>query len=269
MTEDRAVVPTQQAGVISFGQQNLSGDQLIPPRVKIVQHMSAERANGSAEPGEFWNTLTNENLGNTIKFVPILTFMNRVFMVRDQRRAVADEILVAANFEPLSEGDGLKCRSLDMVVGNGEPGIHCAECPLSKWHGVGNQEPPPCSEVYAVASVTEHGDLIILQFLRSSAKAGRQFFSMLRFAGVDSAPWERLYSITTHEETIKKKGSFFVPVINRVPNEEVAPELKVQAYRWAQMLGAQGPIDVTPPDDDEEEATGSAPTGDKKDGDPF
>lgn len=263
-----AVVPTQQQGAINFGQQNLTGDQLIPPRVKIVQHMSAERASKAADAGEFWNTLLSENLGNTIKFVPILTFMNRVFMVRDQKRAIADEILVANNLEPLTEGDGLKCRSLDMYVGNGEPGIECNACPLSKWHGQGNQEPPPCSEVYNVAAVTETGDLIILQFLRSSAKAGRKFFSMLRFTDPDAAPWERLYQVTTSEETIPKKGSFFVPTITRITDEQVAPELKVQAARWFNVLRGQGPIDVTPVEDEEEEAVGATP-GVKGEGDPF
>ena len=96
MTEPtNAVVPVPQ-GAITFGQSNLTGDQLIPPRVKIVQAMSEERAAGAAEAGEFWNTLTSENLGNTIRFVPIFTFMNRVFMIRDEKRAAVDEILIQA-----------------------------------------------------------------------------------------------------------------------------------------------------------------------------
>lgn len=268
MTEPtNAVVPVPQ-GAITFGQSNLTGDQLIPPRVKIVQAMSEERAAGAAEAGEFWNTLTSENLGSEIKFLPITTFMNRVFLVRGERRTIAEKILKEHKMPALSEGDGLKCRSLDMEYGNGEPGIACNECPLSAWHGVGNQEPPPCSEVYNVAAVTELGDLVILQFQRSSAKAGKKFFSMLRFAGVDAAPWDRFYRVTTHEESIKGKGSFFVPTITRITDETVAPELRVQAGRWYSILGGQV-IDVTPTEDEETEVAGEPVTAEKGGDEPF
>lgn len=253
-----ALTPTSGAS-LSFGQSNLSGDNLIPPRVKIVQQMSEERSGGLAEAGDFFNTLTSEDLGPTIKFLPLLPFMNRILLVRDQKRDTVTAALRDAALLPakgtLSEGDGLKCRSLDMIHGNGEPGIDCAACPLSRWDG---QVPPLCTEVYNIAAVTDLGELVIVQFQKSSAKTGKKLFSMLRFAGDNVAPWARFYEATTHEETIKGKGSFFVPVVRKLP--EVPPtELMGQAQRWAAILGAQGPINVTPEDDDE---PGGEPDGD-------
>lgn len=252
MTEQTNLpVPVQESG-LTFGQTALRADQFIPPRVKIVQAMSEERVQGLAAAGDFFNTLTSESYGPEIRFLPLLPFMNRVFLVRDEKRQRAEEALgIGGKGKPgLSEGDGLKCRSLDMFRGVGEPGIECASCPLSRWDG---NVPPLCTEVYNVAAITELGDLIILQFQRSSAKVGKRLFSMLRFVGPGQKPWTRFYEARTHEETIKGKGTFAVPVVTKT--QEVPPtELLKQAQGWAAQLAGVGPIDVTPAEDEDVEA---------------
>jgi hypothetical protein len=247
---DNAMVPAQPGG-LTFGQTALTADQFIQPRVKIVQAMSQEKAGGLAKEGDFFNTLTSEAYGPIVRFLPIQPFMNRVLLVRDERR---EEIETALG-TPLSEGDGLKCRSLDMFKGNGEPGIQCGLCPLSQWRE-GNK-PPLCTEVYNVAALHELGDLIIMQFQKSSAKTGKKLFSMLRFVGEGVAPWSRFYQAETHSESIKGKGTFAVPVVTKTP-EAPPTELMKQAAKWAEQLGAIGPIDVTPPEDEDVEAGAAA-----------
>jgi len=252
MTEDRSLVPAAP-GSISFGQTDLRPGDFIPPRVKIVQLMSDENQTGLAKPGDFWNTLTSESYGSTLKFLPIQQFMNRVLLVRDERK---DEVEAALSdgrkgkdaFHFAEGNSTLKCRSLDMQHGQGEPGIDCDACPLSKWRP-GNL-PPLCTEVYNVAALHEDGDLIIIQFQKSSAKAGKRMFSMMRFVTPGTPPWTRFYEATTHDETIKGKGTFAVPVVAKTP--EVPPtELMRQAQSWFTQLSGLGPIDVTPADDDE------------------
>jgi hypothetical protein len=253
---DNAIVPAQQAG-LTFGQTALRADQFIPPRIKIVQLMSSERATGLANVGDFFNTLTSESYGPSLKFLPLQPFMNRVLLVRDEKRAKIEAALTVGKDKfVLSDNDGLKCRSLDMIHGTGEPGIACEECPLSRWDG---NKPPLCTEVYNIAALHELGDLVILQFQKSSAKTGKKMFSMLRFGAVGRAPWARFYRADTHEETITGKGTFAVPIVTPLP--EVPPtELLRQAQAWAQQLAGIGPIDVTPVEDDEEEAAvGEAP----------
>lgn len=242
MTEDTSLVPAPAAN-LQLGQTTLQGNNLILPRVKIVQMMSDENAKGLAKAGDFYNTLTSESYGSEVKFLPLQPFMNRVLLVRDEKRVKAEK---AAKIK-FSEGDGLKCRSHDMVVGVGEPGGDCQTCPLAQW-GEKN-EAPLCSEVYNLAALTEYGDLVILQFQKSSAKAGRKLFSMLRFAGAGKAPWARFMVAATHDETIKGKGTFAVPVVT-VTQETPPTELIKQAQWWARELGAAGPLDVTPEDDD-------------------
>lgn len=238
-----AMVPAS-SGSLSFGQTHLSGDDFIPPRVKIIQAMSGEKdprnenGLGVVNEGDFFNTLTSESYGSRLRFVPISPFKQRIFLVRaDKGRDTAEAVLGTQ----LSDGDGLKCRSFDMYQGTGEPGILCESCPLSKWDG---QIPPLCSETYNVAAVTELGDLIILSFTRSSAKVGKQMFSQLRLTS--GLPWGKVYEATTFEEK-GAVGRYFVPRIR--PVEPTTPELVRMAEHFARQLDGVV-IDVSPVGED-------------------
>ena len=242
MTDSNLPAPVNETG-ITLGQQHLDAGDLILPRVKVVQAMSQEAADKKAAPGDFYNTLTGENLGPEINFIPIITFKQRVLLVRQERRKAIEEALGAE----LSEGDGLKCRSYDMASGIGEPGIACGTCPLSAW-GEGNT-PPLCTETYNVAALSEDGDLIILSFSKSGAKTGKRLFSMLRLA--TGAPWRRVYQAKTTQQR-NELGNFFVPDVAVAAAEPPAPELMRVAEHWNRQLGGTV-IDVTP--DDEEGAT--------------
>lgn len=233
-----------QQNSIQVGQTNLGAGDFVPPRVKVVQAMSAE---ATADPplgkvGDLYNTLTGENYGKSLEFIPIQPFKQRVFLVRDERRPTIEEALGA----PLSEGNGLKCRSLDMYQGIGEPGILCNECPLAKW-GPQNQ-PPLCTETYNVAAMNELGDLVFLSFAKSSAKVGKRMFSMLRLS--HAQPWTKVYSMTTRKQT-NDRGTFAVPEVT-VTGKDVPPELLRVGQEWARQLTGVV-VDVSPVEMDEEE----------------
>jgi len=232
-----AIEPYRANTGIQLGQTALEGTDFIPPRVKIVQAMSAE-ANAeeeAAKVGDLLNTLTGENYGGKLRFVPLLPFKQRVFLIREERRAAVE----AAYGSPAPEGSsGLSCRSLDMVSGRGWPGINCEACPLSRW-GADNT-PPLCSETYNIAAMTELGDLVFLSFSKSSAKVGKRLFSMLRLR--HDKPWARFHEITTHKTT-NAKGTFAVPDV-KATSDVTPPELLRVAEEWMrQLAGVQ--IDVT------------------------
>ena len=173
MTEN-AVVPHDDSNLMSFGQTRLDAGDIIMPRVKLLQAQS-EEVNGDpplGKVGEFFNTLTSVSYGSKLRFVPILPFKQRILLVRNERLAAINATLADGGLEALSsEAKGLTCRSYDMERGSGNPGIECEACPLSKWQG---DEPPHCSETYNVAATSEEGELIVLSFSNSSAKAGRR-----------------------------------------------------------------------------------------------
>jgi len=183
-------------------------------------------------------------------------FKQRILLVRNERRARMDEALAGIGMDPMPDGDGLQCRSFDMASGIGYPGLEysgpgtgCGACPLSKW--TGQNIPPLCTETYNAAAITELGELIVLGFSKSSAKSGKQLFTMMRMGG--RIPYVRVYE--TH--TIKQKndqGTFFVPLVAIAKGEDkkplqTPPELLVAARDWAsQLQGAV--IDVTPEDEE-------------------
>lgn len=237
-----AMQPYQQPGApaLSFGQTSLDAGDFIPPRVKVVQQMSDEAAQKKASPGDFFNTLTGECYGESLRFIPIMPFKQRILLVRSDRRPQIEAVLG----RPLSEGDGLKCRSFDMFKGIGDPGEDCPMCPLSQW-GEATNTPPLCTETYNMAALTELGDLIILGFQKSSAKVGKRLFSMTRLSA--GAPWTKTYVAKTHAEK-NDKGNFFVPDIT--VEGPTPTELLAVAANWAQQLGGVV-IDVTAQADDE------------------
>jgi len=240
------LVPQAQNNLINLGQTNLDPGDFIPPRVKVVQQMSDEAAQEKAKPGDFFNTLTGENYGKELRFIPILPFKQRVLLVRSEKRPLIDFALSSVGLLPIADGDGLKCRSFDTIQGVGDPGVICETCPLSQWDG---NVPPLCTETYNVAALNELGDLIILGFQKSSAKVGKRLFSMTRLSA--GAPWTKTYVAKTHAEK-NDKGNFFVP---DVTIEGPTPtELLSVAGQWARQLGGMV-IDVTP---EEEEAASTS-----------
>lgn len=252
MTESTLPVPAQPAdtGLMTFGQTNLDPGDVIMPRVKLLQAQSEEISDATLDVkvGDWFNTLTQIGYGPTLRFVPILPFKQRVFLVRSERIAVINAALTGAGLEPFEkDASGLKCRSYDMEQGQGSPGIACHECPLSAWNGT---EPPLCSETYNVAATSEEGELIVLSFQKSSARVGKQLFSMIRMRPGAQAT---VFEATSFSEK-GSKGTYQVPRIR--PIERAAPELIRQVMTWAQQLKGVT-LDVTPEDEgDAGEASG-------------
>lgn len=256
MTDLPVPASPQDSSLMSFGQTKLDPGDIIMPRVKILQAQSAEVSDASlgVAAGEFFNVLTSSSYGKTLRFVPILPFKQRLFLYRSERLPVVNGLLAAAGLTKFDKGenDGLKCRSYDMERGIGNPGIACGECPLAQWV---DNEPPVCTETYNVAASSEEGELIVLSFAKSSAKQGKQMFSMIRMRpGAQATIFE---ATTTSEQG--KKGTYFAPRIR--PVERAPDELVREVRHWASQL-AGVTLDVSPEaatDDSTDEPGGDNP----------
>jgi hypothetical protein len=233
-------------GSLTFGQTQLDAGDFVPPRVKVCQQMSQEVADKVAEPGDIFNTLTRENYGPSLKFIPIQPFKQRIFLVREEKRAIIEAATGIS-----VEGRGLACRSYDMVIGTGSPGGLCAECPLGVWN---DRQPPFCTETYNLASLTELGELVFLGFQKSSAKVGKNLFSMIRLTM--QAPWSRVYSMQTRQ-TKNALGNFYIPSVTREADVP-APELLKIAVGWARQLSGQN-FDLTDEEPAEEPGGNAGP----------
>lgn len=218
--------------MISFGQERMDASDFIPPRVKVLQAMSQETTDERGVVGDFYNTLTGENYGKSLRFIPLTTFKNRLLIVRPERRDEINKVLKGAGVKSVIEGDGLQCRSLDTVQGVGTPGMQCDACPLSEWIG---KFPPLCSESYNVTAMNELGDLIILSFSKSAAKTGKKLISTMRMRR--EKPWTTIFEATTRKES-NDKGTFAVPEI-RVTGERTDDTLLRVAADWMNELSGR------------------------------
>lgn len=258
MTDQTAMVPASDSR-LDFGQTNLRPQDFVTPRVKVVQQMAKEAADKLADPGDFYNTLFGQSYGPSMKVQPILTFMNRILLVRNDKSARSksniDSVLIENGLPELPEGDGLMCRSFDMIEGRGSPGIACEKCPLALWDE-DTRQPPLCTETYNVAAMDDVGGLVVLSFSRSSAKVGKRLFSALRMR--PGAPWLSVYEFATRQER-NDQGTFYVPDF-KVAAEGPSQDQIQGALAWAHQLRGVV-IDVTP--DEEEGADATAPSGDK------
>lgn len=251
---ERALVPSTTTNVarsLDFGSTDFDATDFVPPRVKILQPMSAETT-GDARPGDWFNTLTQENYGQVLRIVPITPLKQRVFLFRadPSKTKRVNDALGRRGLSVLPEGEGLMCRSLDTIRGLGAPGDElwadgekgCRECPLAEW---GDRKTPPiCTETYNIAGLSEEGDLTIVSMSKSSARTGKAWFSMLRLN--DSAPWGQTYELTTVEER-NDLGKFWTARVRRVGAS--ATDLMAKAARWYPQLTGR-PIDITPVDED-------------------
>ena len=205
--------------------------------VKLLQAHDPEAIGPSpvGDVGDFFNTLTAVNYGKVLRFVPIMPFMHRLLIVGDANRSRINESLEPTGAEVGAAVAGLVCRSIDMRTGTGTPGGVCDRCPLSKWT---DEMRPLCTEAYNVAASTERGELIILSFGSSSARVGKQLFSMIRMR---PGAMETIFEATSYADH-RDLGGRFVP---RVRPGNRAPRTLIDRIRLlaTQLHGV--PLDVS------------------------
>jgi hypothetical protein len=106
------VVNTQELARQESLQYSLTLDDIAISRIKLGQALSKAVVDEDVRNGEFYMTPENTVLGKEFDVVVFNMFKHRAY------------------FEP---GQGLLCRSFDLVRGVGTPGIECANCALQQW----------------------------------------------------------------------------------------------------------------------------------------
>ncbi len=83
MSTEIATRDEAEAAVLAAQEEVLEGDSFQTPILKLGQPLTSEVRAGDAEAGDFINSLTGENLGNTIEF--IVSFYQRGRSARDAK----------------------------------------------------------------------------------------------------------------------------------------------------------------------------------------
>ncbi|MGE5592367.1 MAG: hypothetical protein ACM3X3_01625 [Betaproteobacteria bacterium] len=184
--EQQANALTVPGQPIVAGVDALDSTDFTIPRVRLLQSVSAEVQEGLAKPGTLKNSLTDEEYGEKLDFVPVLISKARLrFCVKE-----------------------LRCRSNDGITGVGDPGGSCAECSCAQWGA--NGEPPECAVVYNYPSIIldangqSDGMPVAVSLMRTSTPAAKRLNTMIKFD-----PKGSVYELSA-EKRENEKGKFYV-----------------------------------------------------------
>lgn len=164
----------------SYGFEESNNDDIVIPRIKVVNALSPERQDGEAEEGDVINSLTKENVKGK-KFIPIKQYYSCI------------------RWNPDRDGDPrILCRSYDGRMGTDADGQYsvCKQCGRDQFDNtkVGKAAQPTCTRYLNFLGFFEDNPMpVVLSFARTNYSEGRKMLSMSK--SMRAAIWNYAYTI--------------------------------------------------------------------------
>ena len=213
-----ADLPARVSGKAPAGMEEVDMQQdVIMPRVAILQGLSQMIVDGKGNVGDLADSLSKENLGKELIFIPVFLFKTRVMF-----EVGKGLVMMSRNGLTISQAS---TEYQDKI------GKSCDDLPEAQWDG---SNPPKLSLVYnfpAIKVGRENEFPISISLMRTSAKAGKTLISLAAMSGEDM--FARKYKLTTSVEK-NDKGTYaiaHVELVGRCSDEEYAVGKK-----WYQSL---------------------------------
>ena len=219
--QETAMAPV--SGTVARGFENFKTEDLIIPRLRLLQGLSQAVIDGVGKMGQFQDSLSGEIIGDSIEVV-LLGMRNG-----------------AVYFEA---GEGMRCKSNDGIA-NME-GVRCVDCPYGEYHSRPwgkDASPPKCSstkEFICITRATAQGKEhkpIVVSFLKTSYKMGRKLASIARLTGRDIFADAYVVSSSTMKGP---KGTYSVLEVKQ--NGWLTAEEFKSAEGWYKNIGASNVI---------------------------
>lgn len=210
-----------------LGLENISNNDLIIPRITILQAMSP--AVNADEPlgrsGDIFNVTTNENYGRSINFVALAYWMNRTKWEGDI-------------------GSDIECSAID-----GSRGSKFGNCTTCKFKNFSNDgEAPACTEFKNLLMIPfrDISDILDSSWGLFSAKRAAirsinrllTAYKMLSQGGKSLPMFASVWEMKSEAQQQKTgKGTYYTPGFRRlgfIPNELIIP-LGNRAQEFAEM----------------------------------
>lgn len=172
-----------------MGFEDEEPDDMIVPRIKIVQSLSPERKEKIADEGDIINSLTKEKLNGKV-FIPVFKFNNNV------------------DWKDRSEGGGIQCMARDGKVGERTDGtkVMCASCKRCEFDNTkqGKDAIPKCTKyINFFGFFAGERAPIILSFAKTSYNEGKKLYSLAKVTMQNM--WN--YGYTLNEKIQSKNGN--------------------------------------------------------------
>lgn len=190
----------------------LVSDLTIVPRIKLLQGLSPEVVDDGERAGEFWHTVAESTLGDTIQMVPVF---------------VSQSVLL---WRPRKDGGGILARADDGVhwdrpdhdfevkLDNGKKvtwntGKTVQRGGLDRFGSMDpddtNSYPAATRMINIIAMFPDQLDLspAVISLQRSSFKVGQQFVSKLAINRLPS--WSRVFNMSSKKDKNANNESYF------------------------------------------------------------
>lgn len=149
-----------------LGFEDDDANDIIIPRVKVIQTLSPERKDKIANEGDIINSLTKEKLNGKV-FIPVFKFNNNIWW-RDR-----------------SDGGGIRCIARDGRLGTMSDGttLVCASCKRCEFDNTkqGKESLPTCTKYINFFGFFAGERMpIILSFAKTSYNEGKKLYSLAK-----------------------------------------------------------------------------------------
>jgi hypothetical protein len=202
-------IAIQNEAPMGFGDDD-GMDDIIIPRVKVIQTLSPERKEKLAEEGDIINSLTKDKLNGKV-FIPVFKFNNNIW------------------WRERADGGGIQCMARDGKHGStstGEPLI-CAICRKNEFDNTkqGREAIPVCTKYINFFGFIAGEKLpMIMSFAKTNYNEGKRMYSLAKVTMQNM--WNHGYSLS--EKLVSKAGNEWY-IINPLANGVTSPEDRAYA----------------------------------------
>ena len=216
--------------------RQIDATDMVMPKLKLSQAMSKVNSEDIVRQGNWYHSVSNRNFGKTVYFVPVDMRKSRSYFV---------------------QGQGVLCRSFDLLKGEGDPGMLCEGeeverydgtpasergCPLRLWErdpDKGINRPPACGITYNYPGLIvldpddpDSKTMRVLLQLRSTATKTAKTINTLMTEG--DLGWGELILELGVQQTSNTKGTFFSPTAEA--HAETEGTVRKKAMLMAQSI---------------------------------
>ncbi len=233
-------------GIGAEGLENVGADELVIPRLTLLQPTSPLSNEEGYQSGNIVNATTKENYGRSLYFAGLFYWRSRT-----QWAAKSD---ISAPIE---------CRSSDGIHGSNKDARHaggnCAACPLAKWvDGV----PPLCTlfmnillmpikDPTNIAEELLNTSPVLYSAKRTATPAAQELVtmaSMLRIGGKPAPLFASVYKMESNR-IASEKGTYFVPKFSRHGMVPDAASFSYLRKMYTDMKAVQDKLQGIPDED--------------------
>lgn len=200
---------------VPMGFEDEESDDIIIPRVKVIQALSPERKDKIADEGDIINSLTKERLNGKV-FVPVFKFNNNVW------------------WRERSEGGGMMCNARDGRTGVMSDGAVqvCSICRRCEFDNTkqGRDAMPTCTKyINFFGFFAGERAPIILSFSKTCYNEGKKLYSLAKVTVQNM--WN--YGYALNEKKMAKAGNeWYVPVMTAAgPTSDEDREFGLMLYK--------------------------------------